>query len=491
MIEKILQLGKETAIYGLSSVVGRFINFLLVPLYTNFLLPSEYGVIATIYSYIAFLFIVYGFGMEAAYMRFVAKIEIGNRKQNFSTPLFFLVISSTVLSLLIHGYSPFIAAWINIAQSDGILIQYAAWILCFDALATIPFAALRMENKALTFAGIRLANILLNVILNLVLIVGLGMKAEGVLIANLIASSLTFLVLLRFVFERFTWSFSFPLFRELLKFGLPYIPAGLGGVAMQVVDRPILKALTDDATVGIYQANYKLGIFMMLLVGMFDYAWRPFFLKHAWEKDAKVLFAKVFTLFCVFMFSVFIVLSLFIKDLVTIQIFGKYFIHPDYWIGISIVPLILLAYVFNGAYVNFVIGIYIEKKTHYLPYITGLGAITNIMANFLLIPVYGLFGAAIATLLCYFVIAIGVYFSSRKFYEVPYEWGKITKLSIITVSLYALYALGADMAGMMGEMVFRIILCACFFVSLPIFGIIDRKEFSSALRTIRGAMRKD
>ncbi|MGH2567689.1 MAG: lipopolysaccharide biosynthesis protein, partial [Bacteroidota bacterium] len=277
MIDKILRLGKDAAIYGLSSILGRFLNFLLVPFYTNYLLPSEYGVVANIYAYIAFVLILYGYGMEQAYMRFVVSPEHGDKRDNFSTPFFSLVVTSLLFSGLIHLFSAPAAALIGVDPSQSALIGYAAWILCFDTLMAVPYASLRMDQKAKTFAALRVFHIVLNVVLNIVLIVGFGMKADGVLLANLAASLLTFLVLLKLTGHQLVPKFSSKLYRELLRFGLPYIPAGLAGIALQVIDRPILKALTDDATVGVYQANYRLGVLMMLVVSMFDYAWRPFF----------------------------------------------------------------------------------------------------------------------------------------------------------------------------------------------------------------------
>ncbi len=441
MLEKILRLGKEAAIYGLSSLVGRFLNFLLVPFYTNVLLTAEYGVIANLYSYIAFVMILYGYGMDAAYMRFVSSLEIGDKKKNFSTPFLSLAATSLVLSTTLHLFSAEVSVLIGMERSNAILIQYAAWILFFDALVLVPFSYLRMENKAGTFATIRILNIVITIVLNIVLIVGLQMKAEGVLIANLVASFLTFLIHLKFILPNIGAGFSNPLYKELLKFGIPYIPAGLASIAMQVIDRPILKALTDDATVGIYQANYRLGIFMMLVVGMFDYAWRPFFLHHAGEKDAKVLFSRVFTVFCILSVTLFLVLTLFIEDLLRIRVGGMYFIHPDYWSGVTIVPIVLLAYLFNGAYVNFVVGIYLEKKTSYLAWVFGAGALVNVAANLLLIPVSGMMGAAYATLLSYMVLAVGIYFASKKFYPLEYEWGKIARLAVITTIPLIIFSL--------------------------------------------------
>ena len=490
MIEKILQLGKEAAIYGLSSIVGRFINFLLVPLYTNFLLPAEYGVIATLYSYLAFAFIVYGFGMEAAYMRYVSSLEIGDDKQNFSTPFFFLLGSSILLSLLISGGAAPIARVIELGAGQSLLVRYGAWILCLDTLAVIPYASLRMKNRAMAFALIRLANIILNVVFVVILVVVMGMRAEGVVIANLAASAGTFLLLLRFTIPHLTTRFSPQLFKALLKFGIPYIPAGLASIAMQVIDRPILLALTDEATVGVYQASYRLGIFMMLVVGMFDYAWRPFFLNHAKDPNAKEMFSRVFTYFCILALGLFLVVSMFVGDLVRIHVLGHYFFHPDYWGGLSVVPWVLLAYVFNGAYVNFIIGVYLEKKTKYLPYVTGAGALANVVVNLLLIPRFGMMGAAVATLVSYMVIAAGIYSVSQRLYRVMYEWGKLLRLGAVAAVLYVAFLLLDVGNATIAAISVKAGLTAVFVSMLFVTGIVDRSEVTQTLAVVRSALRR-
>jgi O-antigen/teichoic acid export membrane protein len=386
MIEKIFRLGKETAVYGLSTVVGRLLNFLIVPFYANVLLPAENGIISNIYAYIAFVTVLFTYGMEPAYMRFVSSLEVGNKKQNFSVPFFSLLATSVLFAILIHWNAAALCGWIGVDRSYFHLIQYSGWILCFDALSIIPFASLRMDQKAKKFASLKVMNISINLVLNLVLILGVGMHAEGVFLANLIASAVTLVIMMGVVFSNFTFQFPRGLYKDILKFGLPYIPAGLAGIAMQVIDRPIVKALTNDATLGIYQINYRLGIFMMLIVGMFDYAWRPFFLHHAKEPDAKKLFAKVFTYYVLGAMCIFLPVSFFIGDIVRMQVFGKQFFPPVYWPGVSIVPWVLLAYVFTGAYTVFVVGVYLEKKTKYLPLVTGAGALLNVIANFILIP---------------------------------------------------------------------------------------------------------
>lgn len=476
MFNKILRLGKETAIYGLSSILGRLMNFLLAPFYTNVLLTSENGIVAYIYAFVAFAYVVYCFGFETAYMRYVSTLEIGDRKQNFSTPFLSLLVSSLVLSTLIHVSAPVIAGWIGIRETYVVLIRYAGWILCFDSLSVIPFASLRMDQRPKTFAALKLLSITLNVVMNLVLILGFHMRAEGVLLANLIASAVTFVVTFTVVHANFTLSFSRQLFYELLKFGLPLIPSGLAGMALQIVDRPIVKALTNNSTLGIYQLNYRLGIAMMLIVGMFDYAWRPFFLTSAREPDAKALYSKVFTYFVLVMLFVFLAVSFFVDDIVRIEVFGKHFFHPDYWSGAVIVPWILLGYVFNGAYVVFIAGAYLEKKTKFLPLITGLGALVNIGVNFLLIPSMGIMGAALATLAAYAVMAVTMYFASRRFYYVSYEWGKVfgiaTAAAICFVGFRILHPIPLAYHG---ELI-KVGLLGIFVVLLPAFRVFSKAD---------------
>ena len=484
MLDRIFKLGKEAAIYGLSSIVGRFLNFLLVPFLTNYLLKSELGVYSYIYSYVAFIFVLYGYGMDAAYMRFVVSLEGWDKNQAVSVPFFSLVGTSSVFSLLIWlGAAP-ITRLLDIGPEHIDLVRYAAWILFFDTLAIVPFAYLRMENRAKAFAGLRVFNIVINVILTIVLLVVLKLKLESLFIANLGASALTAVALVIVVAPRLTVRFSGGLYKEMLRFGLPYIPAGLAGIAIQVIDRPILKALTDDATVGVYQAGYRLGVLMMLVVGMFDYAWRPFFLTHANDEDAPRLFSKVFTYFMGLMMLVFVIGSLFVQDVARIPLFGGTFIGSAYWGGLGIVPIVLFAYVFTGAYVNFVVGVYLAKKTKYLPYATGGGALVNVVANFLLIPRYGIVGAAVATLLSYLVMAIGIYFPSQRLYHVNYEWGRLARLMVAALSVVVTVLLlnlePASAGGISIKLAFTL-LFLLLVLALRVFDSADIRDTKNAL----------
>jgi O-antigen/teichoic acid export membrane protein len=411
-------------------MVGRFLNFILVPFFTNIFLPSDYGTIQIIYAYVAILNIVFIYGMDSAYLKFAALKEIGDDKDNFSTPYISVFVTSLVLTFFIILSKNSLANLLGIPTEYHYLVYIAAGIIFLDSNAVIPYLKLRLDRQAKKFSLFKILQICVNIILNLYFILILGWGIEAIVISNLLASFAALILLLPTIARNFRFSFNTILFKRLFKFGLPFLPAGLSVMVVQVIDVPILEKLTNLKTVGVYKANYKLGIFMMLFVNMFQYAWQPFFLHNANEPNAKEMFAKVLTYFTIIGSIILIVLSLFITDFARIQIAGYSLIGSLYWGGLYIVPIILLAFLINGMHIIFSAGIYIEEKSLYVPLITGLGAATSIAVNFALIPPLGITGAAIATFASYLVMAIGYFVVTQKFYNVKYEYARIAKVFV-------------------------------------------------------------
>ncbi len=466
MLKQIKQLGTDTAIYGISTILGRFLNFILVFFYTNVLLPGEYGIVSYVYSLIAFANVIYLYGMETAYLKYASNEEGGSKKQNFSTAFLSLGISSLFFSILLILTAPLLSRAIGLSVTQPTIALYTAGILLFDTLSAIPFAALRLERKAKFFAAFKLANIIINVGMNVLLLVVFHLGVEGIFISGVISSAATFVLLLPTIKRNLLVEIKSTLWKALMKFGLPSIPAGLAGMMLQVVDRPILKALTNDATVGIYQANYRLGIFMMLIVSMFDYAWKPFiFSIEKNEEEAKQIFSRVLTYFTLLMASVFLFITFFIDSIVRISIFGHRIINELYWSGLEIVPIVLLGYVFLGIATTFSAGIYIKKKTHYNPPITITAAILNVAANFILIPILGIAGAAWATFIAYFVMAMMTYVMTQRIYPIQYEWGRLLKIGI---ALIAVMVAEASVLAASFDTIYKLILIVIFFLLLGI-----------------------
>ena len=416
--------------------------------------------------------IVFLYGMDSAYLKYASQKKYGDEKDNFSTPFLSVVFSSVLFGLAIILLKEPLVVFLG-APPDFSFVYYTAIILIIDSLTVIPFVALRLDRRAKKFSLIKISNILLNVALNLFLILKKHWGIESVFIANIAASALAFVLLLPSIAGKLKFRFHKDLYKHLLKFGLPYLPAGIGAMIVQVIDRPILSKLTNLKTVGIYQANYKLGIFMMLFVNMFQFAWQPFFMQNAKEKDAKKIFSKVLTYFTLSGGIILVTLSLFIDNLVKIHIFGRSLIAPAYWSGLNIVPVVLLGYLFNGIYIVFTAGIFIKEKSNYVPFIIGFAALLNIVVNFFAIPPFGIMGAAFATFISYFFMAAGFYFVTQKFYRIEYEYKKILNIFIAIfltggIYYYTMY---------MGINTFAVkILLMLLFTALIYFMVLDKQE---------------
>jgi O-antigen/teichoic acid export membrane protein len=480
MLEKIKELTKDTAIYGISTIVGRFLGFLLVPFYTNVLNTSDFGVYSNVYAYLAFLNIVFIYGMDAAFMKYTSIAGNSDKKKTFSTAYIFVFFSSLLLAVILFLLKNPFTALMEIPGNFYHLTQYVILILIFDTLSLIPFANLRLERKAGRFTAIKFVNILVNIALNLILVLKFRLGIEAIFIANLAASVVSFVLLLPDILRKLTFRIDSILLKKMLWFGIPYLPASIAAMIVQVVDRPVVLAMTNSSTLGIYQANYKLGIFMMLFVSMFQYAWQPFFLNNAKEKNAKELFSKILTLFMIVSSLIWIVLTLFVDDFARLEIYHhKTIIGREYLSGLVIVPIILLGYLFNGIYYNFQAGIYIEEKTKYFPYVTGAGALINVVVNVLLIPVLGIIGAALATLASYIVMAAGLFFFSQKYYKINYEYGKILKIMILIfvtgiVYYYLYFQIGLTF-------LYKIILLIGFLGSMLALKIFEKNEIQYAV----------
>ncbi|MFC2085742.1 lipopolysaccharide biosynthesis protein [Bacteroidota bacterium] len=498
MASRIRQLASETAVYGVASILGRLINFALVPFYTNVLPVDHYGVVILVYTALVFLQIVFTYGMESAYLRFAAGAEgRANVQVTFSSAIWSLAGSSIVLCLLLLVFRTQ-TAWVIGIQPDWFdLIYFAAAILVFDALAVVPMAELRLSNRPWRFASVRLLNVAVNVSLNLYLILGLGMGVRAIFVANLVASASVLLVLTPEFVRYLRLRLNSNLWRSLVRFGLPFVPGGLAYALSERVSLFFLGRMTTDQVLALYgdqidsnlissasqaagQAGsvygqyivsvfgtaYKLAIFMMLISQMFRYAWQPFFLNRANDPDAKDLFARVLTLFTAGAGFVVLCVSFFAFELVSLPLPGGRFLIPEaYWLGLQIVPLALLGYAFQGWYYNFSVGIYLEKQTKYFVHATVVGGTASVVLTALLVPVMGMMGAAIATTTAFASTAMTLLFYSQRAYFIPYRWDLVAVIISAAGACFGFWyfieALHVWWAEILLIMTYTIVLYAC------------------------------
>lgn len=483
---QIARLGADTAVYGISTIVGRFLNFLLVPLYTNTLPAGEYGIVAVVYSIMAFVAVLCTYGLEPAFMRFIGDAEGDKKRDVFSSPFWMVMGSSVALTILSLVVMHPVAALLRFPANQGMIVPLAVATIALDAVNALPFAALRMDRKAKLFASIRFISIALNVTLNILFVAVWHWSIESIFFAGFLASAMCTLLLLPTILRRLNFHIRL---REtlvpMLKFGLPTLPAGLAAMVVQVVDRPMMQIMADAHTAGIYQANYKLGIFMMLIVSMFQYAWQPFYLQTAKQADAKILHAKVLTYYLLVACLVTAVITFFVEDLISIPlIHGRTLIGRAYWSGVGIVPIILTAYVWTGICVILNAGLIIEKRTGLLPLVTGAGAVFNIASNLLLIPRYGMYGGAWSTLGAYMVMAILYFVFTRPIYPVAWQWGRMGKILVSIGLPMAIWYLVSPPSWLV-PMIWKLILVLLMPIGLFVTGFFTKGEWKELRRLVR------
>ena len=433
-MSKLRELFSDTLVYGISSVLARFINYLLVPLHTGVFNTAQYGIIGLVYAAIAFLNVVFTFGMESAYLRYAE-----NRKEApnvFKTLQLGLLAFASLLCLILYLAMPALLPLMNLAPETSAIFLLMLGILWFDTLSIVPMAELRLTRRAYLFAALKTLNVLINLALNFYLILGLGFGIEAVFLANLAGSFVMTILVWIFTADLLKGSFNKKWMQTAFEFGWPFVPSGIGFVINEMLDRFLLNGMdpanaerlygagtTPEDIVGIYNACYKLAVFMLLVVQMYRMAWQPFFMRHAKDGDSRELFGRAFIWYNLFSALLFMVVALFKEQIVAISIPGTEatLIDSAYWGGLEIVPFLLLAYWFHGWYINFSSGVFIKEKTKIFYKITLMGAVITVIANLALIPIFGMVGSATATLLSYGAMAttLGIY--SKKVMDVPYR----------------------------------------------------------------------
>ncbi len=444
------KLATQTAIYGLPTIVGRLLNYFLTPLYTYLFSPAEFGDVTSAYAYVSFLLVFLTYGMETAMFRY-SQTEI-EKDAVYSTILISLVISSISFIFVFCFFSENIANILSFTGHPEYVILFA-FILGSDALSAIPFAKLREQNRAKRFAIIKSINIGINIGLNLFFLwfcksvydspqsifkplveifysptIGIGY----IFISNFFASTIT-LLLLSPEFISIKWKFDPLLWKKMMKYGLPLLLAGLAGMANETLDRVLIPLLLPEDIAksqnGIYGACYKIAILMTIFIQAFRYAAEPFFFKNAGDKDAKKSYAHIMTYFVIICSVIFLGTMM---NMPWIQ----YFIGEKYREGLAVVPILLIANLFLGIYINHSIWYKLIGKTFYGAVLTIMGAIITLSLNIYWIPIIGYVGSAWTTLICYAAMAVASYFWGQKHYPVNYDLKRILGYLVLSLTLY-------------------------------------------------------
>lgn len=445
------KLASQTAIYGLPTIIGRLLGYLLNPLFTYNFSPKQMGIHSAGYAYTSFLLVLLTYGMETTLFRFSQKEEY-NKQTVYTTALISVLTSSVVFIFMVSLFSDSIAEKIKFTGHPEYVVWFAI-IVAADAFAAIPFAKLREQGKAKRFAVIRFVSICINIGLNLFFILFCKQIHESssslkplvdtiynpkigvgyIFISNLISSLITVALLLPDLFK-FRLAFDSALWKRMMVYAMPLLVAGLAGMVNETLDRILLTYLLPSkqamAQIGIYSACYKVSIIMTIFIQAFRFAAEPFFFSRSKEQDSKQSMAdimKFFVIICSFIFLI---------TMMNIQWIQYFAGSKEFRTGIKVVPILLLANMFLGIFINQSIWYKLSGQTHYGAFLTIFGAVITIVLNVYWIPRIGYMGSAWATLICYASMMVASYFLGNKHYPVNYDVKRILGYLTLSITLY-------------------------------------------------------
>ncbi|MEE4286434.1 MAG: oligosaccharide flippase family protein [Mariniphaga sp.] len=450
------KLAGDTAIYGMSSIVGRFLNWWLMPLYVNLFAPEEYGIVTNLYAYVAFFMVFLTYGMETGFFRFASKNS--DSEKVYSTSLISLFFSSLLFLVLIILFKNSLASLIQYPEHPEYILWFG-FILAIDAFTAIPFARLRLNNRPVKFAVVRMINIGFNIAFNLFFLLLCPKLVENnpdtilrfvyspqigvgyVFISNLLASVITLLLLLPEIFK-FSFYFDKALLEKMLRYSFPILIVGMTGILIQQIDKILIPFLIPEEKLpmkqlGIYGAAVKIAVLMNMFIQAFRYAFEPFFFSQAESKNDKNIYAEIMKYFVIFGLLIFLGMMLYIDVI-------KLIIPLDYEEGFSVVPVVMLANLFFGIYFTLSLWYKLTDMTRYGAYISIMGAIITITLNYILIPQFGYKGSAAALLVAFLVMMLVSYFFGQKYYPVPYNLKRIGTYFLVAGAIYILSLLSSS-----------------------------------------------
>jgi len=428
-------LAKDTAIYGLSSIIGKFLNYLLVPLYTYVLARTDdYGIVTNLYAWTALLLVLLTYGMETGFFRF-ANREDYDARTVYKTAYMTLLISSALFTMLVVIFHQPLANALGYPDhSEFVEMMFAT--VAIDAFACIPFAYLRYQKRPIVFAALKLLFVLLNIGFNILFLVVLGKNdVFYVFLSNILATTIQTLCLLPMTMPR-GGRFDGQVLKDMLRYSLPLLVLGVAGIMNQTLDRILFPYLYtgDDAQaqLGIYGACFKVAMVMMMFTQAFRYAYEPFvFAKH---KDRQSVEAYADAMKYYIIFSYLILLGV----IFYLDIF-RYIVSSAYWEGLKIVPVVLWTYVFQGIYFNLSFWYKLTDETKWGAWFSLIGLAITLILQIVGVPLIGYWASCGSSLVCYFVIMLLSYFIGQKKAPIPYDLKRIGQYTVLTLGLLAVY----------------------------------------------------
>lgn len=481
MRDRIVSLFRNLTIYGLGDVATSLVNFLLLPIFVRHLTPIDYGVLGLLQSLEVVAKIVFRFGLDGSFMRMSFDCDDTSARQRLASTifLFLLVVDGSVLLVLLAA-SGRLADLLFGVTGYALVLRLTLVNIFVIGFSFIPFHVLRIEQKSILFSALTLARSVATIGARLLLVVGMGLGVFGVVVADIAVSIGVTLALLRWYGPLLRPMMSRTLLREALAFGLPRLPHGVAHQVVAVTDRYVLRIFTSLHDIGLYSIGATFGLALKLFLSAFEYAWAPFYFSMMGKPDAKETYRLVTTYSLAVLVLLAAGVSAVADDVVRLMT------TPEYHDAARVVPWIALGVLLQGVYLLTSIGLNITKSTRYYPMSTGLAALTSVGANFLLVPAFGIVGAAWAYVLAYGALAGSAYWFSQRVYPIEYERRRLLKIAFAGLAAYvAAHYTPAANGPLVGLGLRSIVVAAVYPAALAALGFYAPREIAHLKRVVR------
>ena len=481
MFKDLKRLFRHSFVYAIGSAMQSLVGFILIPVYTRYLLPAEYGQLEIINTILLILTMLLSFGFASAILKVHERDckDENDRKIMIGNAFAFIIPTSFIITLILWWFAPMAA---NVFLGGEEFTIYIKIILATNVLAVFSalcFSILRSKERSKLYTLFYLVRFFLLLGINIYFVVGLRLNVLGILIGNLIAQAVISSFFIPVLIKNVKLKFSSRLLKKLFAFGLPIIPASLAMWVMDLSDRYYLKFFANFTEVGLYSLGYKIGMVVsVLLVVPFQLAWPTISFSIADQKNVKNIYSRVLTYFLIISSFLALILGIFAAPMI------KVLSDPAYFEAYKIVMVIAFSYVLYGAHFILVVGLHLKEKTKFYPLLVGIPAVLNLILNLYFVPAYGMYGAAITTLICFAIIVLITYLTSNYFYKMTYEWRRIIKLGVvITFIIIVSFFIPKDTT--LFSISMSVLLILCFPLGLYILKFFKQGELRSIMNVLK------
>ena len=476
LFQQISKVSKHSLIYGMGTASTAVVGMFLVPLYTRYLTPADYGVLGLLATTTAVVATLVPLGVTGGLTMsyYQKKDDEEDRRKALGTAFIFLTINSLILLAILQACSGVLSSLFFQTAEYTNHFRLVFLTAFLNAGVVLTMLTLRVQQKPVRYISITITQFLISMGLNVWFLVGLKWGVYGILTSTAITAGLIYLYTVPKLIKDSALKFSWDKLKEMVHYGAPFIPSNVFGKVMRLSDRYFLIFMSTATQLGLYSMGYRMGSMVgVLLLSPFLAAWGPFFWSVHKQPNAKEIYSRIFTYYMLVIMGATLVLSVLAKEVLVILA------TPPFYDAYRVVPLVALSWVLLGGFNLLSVGAGLEKKTKWVPLITGVGAVVNLGLNAVFVPLWGMMGAAAATVIAFVTLPVGGLWASRRYHKIEYEWWRVFKIVALAGGVYAI-SLAVSTESVVADILLKMLVLVVFPIGLWITGFFKAEEIDKA-----------